>query len=208
MFASIKKIKFSDFEIILIWVKNCCVDLISPSIASRYFIIRLDWVPGHSGVPGNCKADELARDCTFVQILSAYHRVGLTVSLSTLALVLCISRELSSRWSSTSSYATARSFYGTQRNHWTTRFQQGSSAVVEFLLGVHAVKLTILSNANCRSPGTFFSIVQLLKHHSSHKYLRRTWRITGTHFNRLNNFVAGSKRFRFFSVFLFNILVA
>lgn len=39
-------------------VKEC---LYSLEIASSYFIIKLVWVPDHSGITGNCKADKLAR---------------------------------------------------------------------------------------------------------------------------------------------------
>lgn len=44
-------------------VKEC---LISLSIALRYFIIRLVWLPGHGGIARICKADEFKREYTLV----------------------------------------------------------------------------------------------------------------------------------------------
>ena len=36
-----------------------CLDLLVE--LTSYFTINLQWVPGHSDIPGNCEADELAR---------------------------------------------------------------------------------------------------------------------------------------------------
>ena len=43
-----------------------CHDLLAD--LSSYFTINLQWVPGHSDIPGNCVADELARAGTTLQL--------------------------------------------------------------------------------------------------------------------------------------------
>lgn len=51
-----------------VWqVKEC---LSSLELTSSYFIIRRVWVPGQSGIAGNCKIDELARGSTLVLLKS------------------------------------------------------------------------------------------------------------------------------------------
>ena len=43
-----------------------CLDLLED--LTSYFTINLQWVPGHSDIPGNCEAEELARTGTTLQL--------------------------------------------------------------------------------------------------------------------------------------------
>ena len=81
------------------------------AIASSFFHIRLLWVPGQSGIAGNCKADELAKGGTLTPISSDWKRVGLPMPSCVLALDFWTSREYSKPWSKTWTCATARSFW-------------------------------------------------------------------------------------------------
>ena len=58
-------------------VKECLDILVD---LTSYFTINLQWVPGHSDIPGNCVADELARTGTTIQIDSG--REGIEASLA------------------------------------------------------------------------------------------------------------------------------
>ena len=39
--------------------------------------IHIVWVPGHSGIPGNCRADELARRGTTIELSHEFSNLGI-----------------------------------------------------------------------------------------------------------------------------------
>ena len=43
---------------------------------AKHFIIKLQWIPGHQSIEGNCKADELARNGTTIDILPEKEMFG------------------------------------------------------------------------------------------------------------------------------------
>ena len=43
---------------------------------TEQFNIHLIWVPGHRDIPGNCKADELAKNGTLLPNVRQKHNIG------------------------------------------------------------------------------------------------------------------------------------
>ena len=138
-------------------VKEC---LSSLEVASGYFNIRLVWVPGHSGIAGNCKADELARGGTFAPLTSEWDRVGSPLASCALTLDQWTSRALSRRWSTTRSCATARSFWPRVDRRRSGELLALSKVHLAAMVGVltghcpmgtHAVRLGVLPDASCQS---------------------------------------------------------
>ena len=195
-------------------VKEC---LSSLELASGYFNIRLVWVPGHSGIAGNCKADELARGGTLAPLTSEWDRVGSPLTSCILALDQWTSHALSRRWSTTSSCATARSFWPR-----VDRRRSGDllalnkvhlAAMVGVLtghcpMGTHAVRLRILPDGSCQScmeEGEVETSRHFLLHCPAFARLRlkhlgnHTFGgpedLAETDIGRLNKFVIGTKRF-------------
>lgn len=79
-------------------------------IELSYFNIEFVWVPGHCGLFGNCKVNELLRKGSLTQNLSRWDRVGFPLSSRILALDLKGLRELNKRWLAISTYAAVISF--------------------------------------------------------------------------------------------------
>lgn len=50
-----------------------CLDLLADLIS--YFTLNLQWVPGHSDIPGNCEANDLGRTSTTLQLDSEKERL-------------------------------------------------------------------------------------------------------------------------------------
>ena len=75
---------------------------------AKQFDIRLIWVPGHRDIPGNCKADELARLGTTLQVPPELECVGIPLSSCKLVLRLSTARKTNQRWASGSTCRIAR----------------------------------------------------------------------------------------------------
>lgn len=77
---------------ISVWIK-----LVRPSNSFKLFISRLVWVPGHSEITGNCKADQLVRGCTLGTFTAEWYRFGSPMASCILALEQWISRAPTTR---------------------------------------------------------------------------------------------------------------
>lgn len=72
-------------------------------------MVRLVWLPGHGGIAGNCKADELVRKDTSAPISLEWERVRTPLPSSVLLLDSWASWELD-QWATPMGFGVARSF--------------------------------------------------------------------------------------------------
>lgn len=78
-----------------ITAQNCRASL---NEMAKQFKIRLIWVPGHRDIPGNCRADELARLGTTLQVPARLECVGTPLSTCKLKLRLDAVKETNEKW--------------------------------------------------------------------------------------------------------------
>ena len=127
---------------------------------SEHFKVRLVWVPGHSNVPGNCKADELARRGTTETITDKFINIGRPLATLKLAIKMRMMETWIQRWRDCTCSEAAKKIWPTP-DHKRTKVllslpRVGVSTTVGIisghcLIGIHAARLGVASNDFCRS---------------------------------------------------------
>jgi ribonuclease HI len=127
---------------------------------SEYFSIQIIWVPGHSDVMGNCRADELARYGTTLQIQPEGAGLGRPIAALKLALSKKAIALTNERWTNTLTCRVAKQV-------WPKLDLRRSKALISLgkrdvglvvgiltghcLFGEHARRLGLQTNDFCRS---------------------------------------------------------
>ena len=86
-------------------VRDCLTALAE---VSDYFQIKIAWVPGHSDIPGNCMADELARAGTNLMVRSEQEHLSIPIASCCLLIEQWAIETLQDRWNTASSCYTAK----------------------------------------------------------------------------------------------------
>lgn len=127
---------------------------------AKQFDIRLIWVPGHRDIPGNCKADELARLGTTLQVPTELECVGMPLETCKLNLRICSATETNQRWAHGWTCETTRQIWPSLdqgRTSGLISLSRGEISTVvavitgHCLIGKHAERLNVPSNDFCRS---------------------------------------------------------
>jgi ribonuclease HI len=126
----------------------------------EHFNIQLIWVPGHSDVKGNCRADELARHGTTLQLLPERANLGRPISALKLALRNEAIASTNARWANTLTCRIARQVWpklDSERTNSLISLRRGTVGTVvgvltgHCLFGEHAKRLGLEANDFCRS---------------------------------------------------------
>ena len=159
---------------IVIYVDNQAAirSLESVSVASRvalschssvnemgeHFNIQIILVPGHSGVMGNCRADELARHGTTLQLQPERASLGRPITALRQALGKQALSSAGERWSNTLTCRVARQVWpkldlGRTRSLISLRELKTDVRILtgHCLFGQHARRLDLEANDSCRS---------------------------------------------------------
>lgn len=127
---------------------------------AEHFNVQLTWVPGHTDVPGNCTADELARKGTTLQILPKREQLGIPLSTCKLMLQEETYRQTNVQWKNRTTCRTSRLIWpklDLRRSKQLINLQRRDISLVvgvltgHCLIGNHASRLGFLSNDFCRS---------------------------------------------------------
>ena len=78
-------------------IRDCKRNL---EVISQYYSIKLCWVPGHSDIAANCKADELARESTEMTLREEHKNIGTPMATVKLLLSQATHKKSNSRWQS------------------------------------------------------------------------------------------------------------
>lgn len=189
----------------------------SLAAASSYFHIKLVWVPGHSGIVGNCKADVLAWKGTVTQIPSGWEWAGVLLSLCLRLLDLWALRELRNRWSATGTCGVGKGFWPRVERKRSIEPLALSKVLIAVIIGIltgycpigsHAVRLKILVNSTCQSSRKeqemestwpFLldcpAFVRLRLKHLGCNTLYEPCELAGTDVNRFTKFLVAPRRF-------------
>ena len=129
---------------------------------AEQFDIHLIWVPGHRDIPGNCKADELARLGTTLHAPGELEHVGMTVATCKLLLRNSALTATNGRWSLVGKCVHSKLMWPClnwkRTNALLSLSRPDVSLIVSVmtghcLIGRHAERLKVLSNDFCRSCG-------------------------------------------------------
>ncbi|OFC59623.1 hypothetical protein BBW68_14995 [Candidatus Erwinia dacicola] len=135
-----------------------CLDLLED--LTSYFTINLQWVPGHSDIPGNCEADELARIGTTLQLTS--EKEGIFMPLATCKHLISehVINIAESRWRQSITCSTSRltwQEWSVSRTNRLLKFKRNDIRTLigvltgHCLIGRHASRLGVPYNDYCRS---------------------------------------------------------
>ncbi|XP_017468200.1 PREDICTED: uncharacterized protein LOC108360437 [Rhagoletis zephyria] len=138
-------------------VANCRKSL---NVMAEQFALHLVWVPGHSDIPGNEKADELARAGTSSPLSPAWKRVGMPLASCKLLLRENFLEEAASRWERTENCNTTKLTWpkwDVRRSREILTLNKGDMSLAiglltgHILIGRHAERLGVSHNDYCRS---------------------------------------------------------
>lgn len=138
-------------------VHNCRSSL---NEMAEQFNIHLIWVPGHRDVPGNCKADELAKNGTILPNVINRHNIGTPLATCKLSLKQHAQESINSRWSQSSTCLVTKQIWPSidvkrSKSLISLGRSQISSTIGVLtghcLIGRHAIRLGVPSNDFCRS---------------------------------------------------------
>ena len=119
-------------------------------------------MPRHRDIPGNCKADELARTGTTLQILEEFAYIGAPLSTCKLWLRQEAIKQSNERWARIDTCRVARQIwprYDLRRSKYLLALERKRLSTLvsvltgHCLIGEHARRLGINSNDFCRSCG-------------------------------------------------------
>ena len=127
---------------------------------AEQFNIHLCWVPGHRDIPGNCKADELAKEGTTLPILPDNGTLGIPIATRKLKLKLDAIESANLRWTSGSTCLATKQIWPkldlkrSKNLISLNRLHIGTTIGVitgHCLIGKHATRLGLFANDFCRS---------------------------------------------------------
>ena len=159
---------------------------------AQQFNIHLIWVPGHRDIPGNCKADELARMGTTLQILDEFADIGAPLSTCKLWLMQEAIETSNKRWFKLGTCKVPRQIwprYDLKRSSYLLSLNRKNLSTLvavltgHCLIGEHAKRLGIAYNdfcRSCRDEEEIESVEHLLCHCSAHS--RRRLSVLGSAF--------------------------
>ena len=136
---------------------NCRLSLME---MTEQFNIHLCWVPGHRDIPGNCRADELARQGTTLRILSDRQSLGMPLATCKHLLKLNAISKTNLRWENVSTCLISRQIWPRldhKRSAELVKLKRSQISCVvgvltgHCLIGQHAKRLGLFSNDFCRS---------------------------------------------------------
>jgi ribonuclease HI len=140
-----------------ITAQNCRASL---NEMAKQFKIRLIWVPGHSDIPGNCRADQLARLGTTLQVPARLECVGTPLATCKLPLKLEAVNKTNIEWARIPTCRITRMVWPcldlSRTRALLSLSRKDVSVVVSVitghcLIGEHARKLRLPYNDFCRS---------------------------------------------------------
>ena len=129
---------------------------------AEQFKIHLIWVPGHRDIPGNCKADELARLGTTLQIPGSLESVGMPLASCKLILRNRSIETTNQRWARLGKCEHSRNIWPKldpkRSQDLLSLSKQNVSLIVSVvtghcLIGRHAERLNVATSDLCRTCG-------------------------------------------------------
>lgn len=127
---------------------------------AQQFDIHLIWVPGHRDIPGNCRADELARLGSTLRVPARLESVGMPLATCKLFLREKADREANDRWTQGRDCVHARQMWprlDTKRSLTLLSLSRSDASLIvsvmtgHCLIGKHAMRLKAPANDYCRS---------------------------------------------------------
>lgn len=138
-------------------VRKCLTSLL---VMSEFFQFRIIWVPGHSDIPGNCVADELARKGTALQAPCHMESAYMPFATCRLMIDQWANKLLQDRWENTNTCNKARQTWplvSQKRTEELLKLPKYRLSVLigiltgHCLIGPHARRLRVTAFDFCRS---------------------------------------------------------
>ena len=138
-------------------VRDCLTALTE---VANYFQIKIAWVPGHSDIPGNCKADELARAGTHLQNRSIRENLNIPFATCRLLIDKWADDMFQEKWDNVGSCRVAKLTWPTINRNRTKQLLELPRSRISLTVGVltghcligsHAARLRVPVSDFCRS---------------------------------------------------------
>ena len=127
---------------------------------TEQFNIHLIWVPGHRDIPGNCKADELAKNGTLLPYVRQKHNIGTPLATCKYLLKQYALETTNTRWSQSTTCLATKQIWPSidlkRSKGLISLSRQSISSTIgvitgHCLIGRHALRLGVYTNDFCNS---------------------------------------------------------